>query len=164
MRLLLFTLDEQRYAVPAESVTEIVRAVAVTPLPNAPGVVEGMIDFRGVVVPVFDLRMRFRLARRAVEPADHFIIVRAASRAASRMAALHVDRVLDLAEVNDVATDALRGQVHSAAHVAGVATLADGLAIIHDVDTFLSQAEADSLDAAMDAAMDTAPGAAPRAR
>jgi len=153
MRLLLFTIDEYRYGVPAEVVGEIVRAVAVTPLPNAPAVVEGVIDLRGAIVPVFDLRQRFGLPRRDVDPADHFIIVRAPTRTGRRTAALHVDRVLELADVEDNAIQTLAGQVQSADHVAGVAALADGLAVIHDVATFLSAAESESLQAALDAAL-----------
>jgi purine-binding chemotaxis protein CheW len=145
MRFLLFTLDEGRYAVSGDAVAEIVRAVAVTRLPNAPAVVEGVIDLRGLVIPVFDLRRRFNLPSRAIELADHFIIV----RTTRRMAVLHVDRVLDFADIDDHAVTELDGPVHAASHVAGVATLADGLAVIHDVETFLSRAEEESLDAAL---------------
>jgi purine-binding chemotaxis protein CheW len=145
VRLLLFVINDVRYAMRSETVAEIIRAVAVTPLPNAPAVIEGIIDLRGRVVPVFDLRLRFGLASRPVAASDHFII----ARATSRLAALHVDRVLDLVDVADDAIDAT-GQP-SARHVAGVALLGDGMALIHDLDTFLTTAEAETLDAALEA-------------
>src|SRR5678816_4221005 len=97
MRLLLFTIDSTRYAVASADVTEIVRAVAVTPLPGAPRAVAGVIDVRGSLVPVFDLRHRFGLPARDVEPEHHFILV----RTPTRTAALHVDHVLDLADIAD---------------------------------------------------------------
>jgi purine-binding chemotaxis protein CheW len=147
VRLLLFTIDENRYGIVADAVVEIVRAVAITPLPNAPAVIAGVIDVRGVVMPVFDVRRRFGLAAREVELSDHFVVVRAKRRSA----VLHVDRVLDLADVDDDALSSLAGQVPSSPYVAGVVTLADGLAVIHDVDTFLSRAEEESLDAALSA-------------
>jgi purine-binding chemotaxis protein CheW len=145
MRLLLFTIDDGRYALRAEVVAEIVRAVSVTPLPNAPSVIEGIIDVRGRVVPVFDLRKRFGLPSRELDVADQFVI----ARAATRLAALHVDRALDLADVDDAAVTSLAAEVPSAQHITGVATMPDGLALIHDVDAFLSAAESASLDAAM---------------
>jgi purine-binding chemotaxis protein CheW len=145
VRLLLFTIDDHRYGIAAQAVAEIVRAVAITPLPNAPPVIAGLIDVRGAVIPVFDLRRRFGLPARDVELADHFIIV----RASRRMAVLHVDRVLDLVDVDDAAISTLADQLQSPVHVAGVATLDDGLAVIHDVDAFLSRAEEESLEAAL---------------
>lgn len=148
MRLLLFTIDGHRYAVRADAVVEMVRAVEVTPVPNVPSVVEGIIDLRGRVVPVFDLRRRFGLPTREVDVADQFVIV----RAANRLAALHVDHVLDLADVDDASVASLAADVPSAKHVAGVATLADGMAMINDVDTFLSAAESESLDTALETA------------
>jgi purine-binding chemotaxis protein CheW len=145
VRLLLFVINDVRYAIRSEAVAEIIRAVAVTPLPNAPAVIEGIIDLRGRVVPVFDLRLRFGLASRPVAASDHFII----ARATSRLVALHVDRVLDLVDAGDDAIGAT-GQP-SSKHIAGVALLADGMALIHDLDTFLSTAEAETLDAALEA-------------
>jgi purine-binding chemotaxis protein CheW len=146
VRLLLFIVDDVQYAVRSEVVAEIVRAVAVTPLPNVPEVVEGIIDVRGRVVPVFDLRLRFGRRSRPVIPADHFVLV----RAATRLAALHVDRVLDLIDVDDTSVDRLESQVSSTRQVTGVALLPDGMALIHDVDAFLSAAEAETLDAALE--------------
>ena len=146
MRLLLFIIDDVQYAVRSEAVAEIIRAVAVTPLPNAPPVIEGIIDVRGRIAPVFDLRLRFGRPSRPVAARDHFILV----RATTRLAALHVDRVLDLIDIDDSSIDPIGSQV-SSAHVAGVALLPDGMAFIHDVDTFLSAAEAETLDAALEA-------------
>jgi purine-binding chemotaxis protein CheW len=146
MRLLTFALDGQRYAVTANAVVEIVRAVAVTPLPGAPGVIAGVIDVRGAIVPVFDLRVRFGVPRRATAVADQFILV----RTPARTAALHVDQALDLVEADDASVSDPRRQATGAPHIAGVATLPDGLVLIHDVAAFLSMAEAETLDAAME--------------
>jgi len=145
MRLLLFYIEGSRYAVPAEAVGEIVRAVAVTGLPGAPSVVDGVIDVRGTIVPLFSLRRRFGLRDRGVEPADQFIVV----RTPSRTAALHVDHAEDLIEVDRRAIADPSRQMAGTPLIGGVALLDDGLALIYDVDTFLSRAESDALDAAM---------------
>jgi purine-binding chemotaxis protein CheW len=104
-----------------------------------------VIDLRGQLVPVFDLRHRFGLPMRAVEPDDHLII----ARTATRVAALQVDRVLHLADVDPTAIADPRDHLAGDPRVAGVAMLADGLALITDVDTFLSRAEVESLEAAL---------------
>ena len=72
----VFYLDTGRYALPLSAVERIVRAVYVTPLPLAPDVVLGAIDVQGRVLPVFNIRRRFRLPERAIDPADHFLIAR----------------------------------------------------------------------------------------
>ncbi len=145
MQLLSFTVDAHQYGIAADAVMEIVRAVAVTPLPGSPSVIEGIIDVRGTIVPVFDLRARFGVPSRAVTPADHFIL----ARTPSRVAALHVDHVHDLVDVDADTIAELGTQVPTASHVAGAVTLADGLVLIHDVTTFLSSAESASLNAAL---------------
>jgi purine-binding chemotaxis protein CheW len=117
-----------------------------------------VIDVRGTIVPVFDLRARFGLPARDVSPADCFIL----ARTPSRVAALHVDRVQDLVEVDDRsaagdAGNAFATQVPTAQHIVGAATLPDGMVLIHDVAAFLSSAEAESLESAL-AARSARPG------
>ena len=152
MRLLCFTIDGRRFGIAADVVIEIVRAVAITPLPGVPVVIEGVIDVRGVIVPVFDLRNRFELPPRRLEPSHRFILV----RTLSRLAALHVDDVLDLVDVADHSTSDLQQAVPGVRHIAGVATLPDGLVLIHDVETFLSHAESEALDSVLAARSGTA--------
>jgi purine-binding chemotaxis protein CheW len=143
--LVTFELGEVRLAVDAARVREVVRAVAVTPLPGAPDVVEGVIDLRGETIPVFDTRRRFGQQPRPVEPADHFVIV----ETGERTAALHVDATGWLLEVPADRITAASELTSGARHIAGTATLPDGIVAIHDVATFLSRAESELLDEAL---------------
>jgi purine-binding chemotaxis protein CheW len=145
MHLLLFSLDSRQFALPLERVREVVHAVEITPLAGAPGVVEGVVDVRGTVVPVLDARARFRLPARPVRLADHLIL----AEGAGRLVALRVDRVLDTHEVPAEAMTAANPNDASMAHLAGVATLEDGMVLVHDLDAFLTQAETDALAQAM---------------
>jgi purine-binding chemotaxis protein CheW len=56
--LVVFALDDQRYALALTCVQRSIRVVAVTPLPGAPAIVMGVIDLGGVVIPVIDIRGR----------------------------------------------------------------------------------------------------------
>lgn len=147
MQFLLFTIDSASYGIAADAVGEMVRAVAVAPLPGAPAAVSGIIDVRGSVVPVFDMRVRFGAPHRPVAPEDHFILV----RATGRTVALHVDAVVELIEIDASAIATASAELPSTPHIAGVALLPDGLALIHDVDTFLSAAENETLATALTA-------------
>jgi purine-binding chemotaxis protein CheW len=143
--LLLFELEDRRLALPTRVVREVVRAVAVRPLPRAPAVVEGLIDVRGQVVPVFDLRRRFRLTPRPLGLSEQLII----AETQRRVVAVRADRTIDVVAVDPAQVHDPRAVVPDADQVAGVVTLPDGLVLIHDLDTFLTQAEAATLEAAL---------------
>jgi len=145
MHLLLFTLDSHRFALPLDRVREIVHAVEITPLAGAPGVVEGVVDVRGAVVPVLDVRARFRLPARPVRLSDHLVL----AEGAGRLVALRVDRAVGMEEVPPEAMTMPGANDPAMAHLAGVVTLDDGMVLVHDLDAFLSQAEADALARAL---------------
>lgn len=143
--LLTFDLGSQRCAVALADVVEVVRMVAMAHLPDAPPLVEGMINLRGRVVPVLDLRARFGLAPKTVALSDHLVIAQPGARAV----AIRVDRACALV---DIGPDDVEAAGSTGNAVAGVAKLPDGLVLIHDLATFLSAAESERLDAAMVAA------------
>lgn len=147
MRVVSFRVADVRGGVDATAVREIARMVDVTPLPGAPAPVEGVIVVRGALVPVLDLRARLALPPRAAAPTDYLVVV----AAAAATVALRVDDVDDVRDVPDDAIERAHGMVAAAATVAGVARLDDGLLVVHDVDAFLSQAEADAIARALHA-------------
>lgn len=143
--VLVFEVADQKYALPTRDVREIVRAVAITPLPDAPAVIEGVVNVRGQVLPVLDVRARFGLPARALDLSDHFIVASAGARGVI----LRVDRATHLAFVDEASVQPPESLGASSGYVAGVAKLEDGLVLIHDVATFLSAAESASLEAAL---------------
>jgi purine-binding chemotaxis protein CheW len=146
IELLLFELGGQRYALPVADVVEVLRAVAVTPLPQGPRVVLGVMNVRGRVVPVFDLRERFGQPSALVEPSDHFIV----AHAAQRLAALRADKILDLVRLCTDAIEQVERVVSGMHHISGIGRLSDGVVFIHDLHSFLTEAESATLDRALD--------------
>lgn len=145
LEILTFDIEGTAYGIPLEPVREVVRAVEVTPLAGAPGVVLGVIDYRGTLAPVFSLRRRFGLSDRDVRSTDVFIVV----EADQRLAAVHADAVGWLADVTTERVRDARSLVHGGAHVTGAVTLTNGVVLLYDVAGFLSAAEAATLDAAI---------------
>ncbi|RKH73523.1 purine-binding chemotaxis protein CheW [Corallococcus interemptor] len=145
--VLLFTLERQRYGLPVEDVRELVRAARLTPLPQAPDVVEGLLNLRGDLLPVLDLRRRFRHPARALSPMDHFIV----ASAGGRRVAMRVDRAEGLHAVTAAEWDPSPRELPGVGFVAGAAKLPDGLVLVHDLRAFLSEAEALQLDTALGA-------------
>jgi purine-binding chemotaxis protein CheW len=142
--VLVFEVGGDVYGLPTADVREIVRAVAVTPLPGAPRVIEGVVDVRGGLMPVLDVRARFGLSPRPLDPSDHFIVASAGARAVI----LHVDRATHIALVDEASIQSRDPLGPGAAWFAGLAQTGDGLLLIHDVAAFLSASEAEALDAA----------------
>jgi purine-binding chemotaxis protein CheW len=144
-QLVIFCLEQQRYAVPLAVVERVIRAVEVTPLPKAPPIVLGAIDVGGRVVPVLNIRRRFRLTEREMTPEDQFVIARAGPRAV----ALVVDAVegaIDWPAAEIVRAAEIAPGIE---HVQGVIKHADGLILIHDLETFLSLDETRDLAEAL---------------
>ena len=143
--LLVFGLRADRFAVKGTAVREVVRAVAIAALPGAPDVVEGVINYRGRVVPVLDIRSRFGLPARPLHPDQRFIV----ADAGPRLVALRVDHAFDLVEVPEDTIEAAARVAPGSHHAEGVARLPEGLVVIHDLERFLSLDEGPRLDAAV---------------
>jgi purine-binding chemotaxis protein CheW len=156
MDVLVFEIGGVRYALPTSDVSELARAVTIVPLPKAPPIVEGIINVHGRVVPVLDIRTRFRLPLRPVSHTDHLIV----AHVASRLVALRADRALDLAHIDPNDIEEAHTCAAGAEYISGVAKLPDGLVLIHDLRTFLEDAEAAALDKALGERESSAGGAA----
>lgn len=140
-RVVRFRLDGRHCAIAASAVVEILAAVATSPLPRQPDYIAGVIDLRGTIVPVLNLRVRFGLPSRLMELTDHFIV----ARARERLLALWVDEVEAFEACDAAAWHTASGLVTGDRSLAGVAAMGDGLATIHDVDAFVAQCEADAV-------------------
>lgn len=145
VRLVVFSLEGQRYALPLAAVERIVRAVEVTFLPNAPSIVLGVIDAEGRLLPVLDLRRRFGLPQREIRPADQFLIARTLYRAV----ALVIDEAQGVIERPESAVVGSARIAPGLEQFHGLVQLDDGLVLIHDLEKFLSLDEAHALDEAM---------------
>jgi len=75
LHLVTFQLGKEEYGVEIASVQEIIRATDITPVPGAPSHVRGVINLRGKIIPVVDLRKRFNLAVIASSESQRIIVV-----------------------------------------------------------------------------------------
>jgi len=140
-RIVLFTLDDQRYGVALADVERVVRVVAITPLPGGPPFILGVINVQGRVMPVLDLRQRFGLPERPLELSDHLLI----TRQNGRDLALLVDSA---GEVRDCPAPLLTEAVEllpDLPFLAGVVKLPDGLILLQDLEALLTPNEAQAI-------------------
>ena len=169
IQLVLFTLDGQTFALELTSVQRVVRALEVTPLPNAPAVILGVVNVQGEIASVVSLRHRFRLPTREITLSDQFILVNRTTSATlsalvpalmptlaitpppanTRTLALVVDSVAGIVTVEKESIAVGEAIVPSLGSVQGVAKLADGLILIHNLERCLSLHEEQMLDNAL---------------
>ncbi|MBI3629990.1 MAG: purine-binding chemotaxis protein CheW [Candidatus Rokubacteria bacterium] len=146
MKLTVFALDDQRYALLLSRVERVLPMLAVSPLPQAPGIALGVINLHGRVIPVVDVRRRLGLPPRHHAVHDQMLV----ARSLRRTLALPVSRVLGVEEVAEGAVTPPGAVLPHIGHVAGIVAVEDGILLIHDLDTFLSLDEEQQLGRALE--------------
>lgn len=123
---LVFLLEGQRYAIALSHVEKVIRAVQVIALPQSSGSFFGLINLRGRIIPIFDIRRQLQLPMREMKIEDRIIVARTDKGTFSFI----VDDVLDVLALPSVDTleakDVLPGTER---HIRGVGK-ADGRAIL----------------------------------
>ncbi len=152
-KIFSFTLGELRLALYLSAVERVYRLAEITPLPKAPEIVLGLINLRGRIVPVVNVRRRFRIPDREAELSDKLIL----ARTSRRPVALVVDDIGGVLEIRSQEIIDARTILPAAEFIAGVVKLADGMIFIHDLDTFLSLEEEALLDEALAAPVGPGP-------
>lgn len=140
-----FSVGPLSLALPLDKVVRTVRAVAASPLPQAPEVVLGVINVQGTIVPLVDLRRRFGLPEQELRLTDQLLIV----HGATRVLAMVVDAVDGVTACDEHDFHAVESIVPGTRHVKGIVKRADGVVLVQDLDAFLSLEEERALDAAM---------------
>jgi purine-binding chemotaxis protein CheW len=151
--LVVFSLDDQRYALALARVQRSIRVVAITPLPEAPAIVLGVIDLGGMVIPVIDIRMRFNHPPREVRLSDHLVV----ATTGRRTVALLVDETKGVIEVSPESYAPAADILPRLDLLDGAMKLEDGLILIHDLERLLSLEEETAIDRALGAPESAAP-------
>ncbi|MEI6413101.1 MAG: chemotaxis protein CheA, partial [Pseudomonadota bacterium] len=145
---LTFSLAEEAYGVDILRVQEIRGWEAVTRLPNTPAYVKGVLNLRGAIVPVFDLRQRFDLPWQPYGKDTVVIVLRAVGHKGMRSIGVVVDGVSDVLNANpgDLRAAPDFGTKISTEFIAGLASQGDSMVMLLDVDKLLG-ARSDSHEA-----------------
>lgn len=142
-QLLTFILAGEEYGVDILRVQEIKGWDSVTPIPNTPKHILGVINLRGTIVPIIDLRLRFNMPSIAYGPTTVVIMLKVKSDDRIRTMGIVVDGVSD---VYNLGQDAMKpppdfGSVISIDYVKGLATVGEHMVIVLDIDHLLNSGE-----------------------
>ncbi len=143
LQLVSFCVNGEHYAVDILRVQEINRMMQITQIPESPPGVEGIINLRGRIIPIMDLRVRFGMPAQERTEDSRIVVVDAASTTVG----LIVDRVHEVLRIDSSTVDpapAMSGTIQSE-YVRGVAKRDDLLVILLDLDVLLTEETTESL-------------------
>jgi purine-binding chemotaxis protein CheW len=142
-QFLTFTLDKEEYGIEILRVQEIKGYSAITPIPNTPPHVKGVLNLRGTVVPVIDLRLRFGLPAADYTQFTVIIVV----NVGTKIVGLLVDAVSDVLDIDESQREATPdlGSGVDTSFLTGLARSNDRLIVLLDIDAVagLTQATAE---------------------
>lgn len=143
LQLVTFTMGQEEFGVDILKVQEIIRMMEITKVPNAPHFVVGVINLRGKVIPIIDLRCRFGMPAQEPDNTTRIIVV----ELANKVVGFVVDSV---SEVLRISSDTVEPGPSLAAgedseYISGIGKLADRLLLLVDLDSLLSGNELQGL-------------------
>lgn len=139
LQVITFMLGKEEYAVPILQIQEINRLVEITKVPRSPEFVEGVINLRGKVIPVVDLRKRFGLPETAIAESSRIVVV----NISRKLYGLIVDSVSGVLHIPQDGVETPPGVVVGidTEYIRGIGQVGEKLIILLDINKVLTVAE-----------------------
>jgi purine-binding chemotaxis protein CheW len=137
LQLVSFNLGNEEYAVDILKVQEINRMVEITSIPNAPSYVEGVINLRGKVIPVVNLRKKFGFESKEMDAHSRIMVVDV-----GQTVGLVVDSVSEVLRLSSDTVEPpplMTAENGSSEYIRGVGKLTDRLLILLDIEKLLGK-------------------------
>jgi purine-binding chemotaxis protein CheW len=143
MQLVTFSIGDEEFGVDILKVQEIIRMMDITKVPRAPEFVEGVINLRGKVIPIIDLRRRFGLSTRGHDKHTRIIVI----EINNMIVGFVVDSVSEVLRIPFSTVEPPPPVVSGmeSEYISGVGKLEDRLLILLDLDRLLSHGELQSI-------------------
>lgn len=147
-KYLTFTLAEEEYGIGILKIKEIIGMMPITSVPQTPLFVKGVINLRGKVIPVIDLRLRFGMGEIDYTERTCIIVVEIEGQALTVMIGIVVDSVSEVLNIKneDIENTPTFGTKLNTDYILGMAKMEGGVKILLDIDRVLSSGEISSLE------------------
>jgi purine-binding chemotaxis protein CheW len=146
-KYLTFELDQEEYGIGILQIKEIIGMMPITALPRTPSFIKGVINLRGRVIPITDLRMKFGLDTADYTERTCIIVVEIHYHSRSLTMGLVVDAVSEVANIKgeDIEKTPSFGTALQTEYIQGMAKMAGGVKILLDIDCVLTGEQLDYL-------------------
>ena len=147
-KYLTFTLAGEEYGIGILKVKEIIGLMPITPVPKAPHFVKGVINLRGKVIPIMDLRLKFGMEPLEYDERTCIIVVEVSTSEASVTMGLVVDAVSEVLNIKaeDIQETPSFGAHIDTEYILGMAKMDGKVKILLDIDKVLSIDELKDMD------------------
>jgi purine-binding chemotaxis protein CheW len=146
-KYLTFSLEDEEYGVGILKIKEIIGMMPITSVPRTPEFVKGVINLRGKVIPVVDLRLKFSMESIPYNERTCIIVVEIDSEAGTVLIGIVVDAVSEVLNIKeeDIEETPTFGTKLETDYILGMAKMEGGVKILLDIDRVLSQDEISKL-------------------
>ncbi len=147
-KYLTFTLEKEEYGIGILKVKEIIGMMPVTSVPRTPEFVKGVINLRGKVIPVIDLRLKFSMDPIPYSDRTCIIVVEIDAQDSTVLIGIVVDAVSEVLNINEEEIEETPkfGTSLNTDYILGMAKMEGGVKILLDIDRVLSQEEVTQLE------------------
>jgi len=151
-QFLTFMLAGEEYGVDILRVQEIKGWDAATTIPNTPEYLRGVINLRGTIVPIIDMRIRFGLEKLDYGPLTVVIVLKVDNEEKSRVIGIVVDGVSDVYNVpeDEIKASPDFGSSVDTEFVRGLATIDKKMVIVLDIDQMFNSGDFEIMDSCVD--------------
>jgi len=149
-KYLTFSLAGEEYGIGILKIKEIIGMMPITTVPRTPAFVKGVINLRGKVIPVVDLRLKFGMEEMAYTERTCIIVVEIAGQGGSVLIGIVVDSVSEVLNIKatDIEETPTFGARLDTDYILGMAKMNGGVKILLDIDKVLCVEEVTFLDKA----------------
>lgn len=149
-KYLTFTLAEEEYGIGILKIKEIIGMLPITSVPQTPDFVKGVINLRGKVIPVMDLRLRFGMMSIDYTERTCIIVVEIFGQTGTILVGIVVDAVSEVLNIkgDDIEKTPTFGTKLNTDYILGMAKMEGGVKILLDIDQVLSSDELSMLSEA----------------
>ena len=155
-KYLTFSLDNEEYGLEILKVREIIGLMEITRVPRSPHYIRGVINLRGKVIPVLDLRLKFDLEAAVDTDQTCIIVVEVQNQDMSLMAGIVVDSVSEVLDIKsgEIEDTPQLGNGVETEFILGMAKVKEEIKILLDIDSVLRTADISMLDESTEYAED----------
>jgi len=146
-KYLTFSLDDEEYGIGILKIKEIIGMMPITPVPQTPAHVKGVINLRGKVIPVVDLRLKFGMDAMDYTERTSIIVVEIASTPGTVQIGIVVDSVSEVLTIkgDEIEDTPTFDSTFNNDYILGMAKMDGGVKILLDIDSVLSRQEVEHI-------------------